>query len=257
MNQELNQNSYNSSQDVDRIQDQDGIVLKGAEVIQYVVSVATDRINSLIRSREEQRFKKVAVILSVVGIVGLGSLIWALKIIVKDEVTSQLEAFGDGINRDNIAFIEKSIDSQIGATKNRLYQEIAYQQLTYMALSLDMDDTGFTNEERDAILALIKQLTLNKEITNRKDFGVIIEKILDKFASANLVVFINEIDDILGERLLAHEGCTVTLVSHFGQHLVGDPDSEKDLHRLEAYAEAAHKVQISRIGYSLAAVIPI
>ena len=247
MSQEPNQNSFKSRQAIDPMQDQEGIVLKGAELLEYVVSGATNRINNLIRSREEQRFKKIAIVLSVVGIIGLGSIIWSLKILVKDEVTGQLEAFRDGIKRENSVVIEKSINSQIGETKHRLYQEIAYQQLTYMALSLDMKDTGFSNEERDAVVALIKQLAPNREITNRKEFGVILEKIIDTFASANLIVFINEIDDILGERLLAHRGCTITLVSHFGQHLVGDPDSANDLHRLEAYAEAAHKFKFPEL----------
>lgn len=190
------------------------------------IAQVTEAVDQRIRERENMRqwqFGAVATAVAIVGITGM-------------------TAYMDGR-------IATTVSTHAGL--DRLKQETnsatTYQGLVVSASQI-RSSTEFSPGERDAVIAALRDISGSQEIRRRIDFPVVLERVIDTFAAAGLGDGIDEIVTLFPQETAANKDIVVTLISHYGQRLVGadrTPDQweEDDRKFFRDFVRAARKVR--------------
>ena len=137
----------------------------------------------------------------------------------------------------------EEVNADIEEVKSTVNGETNYLQFALSALALNVS-TSFKMSERDAVIAQLERIATSESLTARSEFPDLLEKVVDALAAANQREAIVVIDDLFNGPIEEHPGMTFTLVSHFGERLLGNPLpparwSEDDIGRFDRYAKAA------------------
>lgn len=127
-------------------------------------------------------------------------------------------------------YVSEAVSESTSAMNQRLDNEISYQRLANLSLSIERS-SEFSPNERDAAMGLLRVAAREGDISNRADLMVSIEKIIDAFHAAGLGSDLNQINDMFEESLIWHGGIAFTMIEHYGQKIVG---SGLPLSRMEA-----------------------
>jgi hypothetical protein len=115
---------------------------------------------------------------------------------------------------------------------------------------LEMKESdGFTDDHREAILGLLRTIQDDKEVRTRSDFPALLEKTIDPFHSAGLGSYVDRIVEMFPDECQRTQGIVFTLVSHYGQRLVAQPQSPEHwsadlLERFETFEARAKDFHI-------------
>jgi hypothetical protein len=94
-------------------------VLEGRELIEYLVERAAEEAKSALADIEERRKKRVGLIFSVIALVGVGSIVSALKIFVRGE----MDVVSDQM-KTAVAALDQRVDKAAGALREDLLKNV-------------------------------------------------------------------------------------------------------------------------------------
>ena len=117
-------------------------------------------------------------------------------------------------------YVSEAVVESTSAMNQRLDNEISYQRLANLSLSIERN-SEFSPNERDAAMGLLRVAAQERDISDRADLMVSVEKIIDAFHAAGLGSDLNQINDMFGESLVWHGGIAFTMIEHYGQKIVG------------------------------------
>ncbi len=219
--------------------------LQPSEILDLLVHKAAAKVHAELEVESENRRRRLALALTLAGLVGVGTLISAVGFFIKSAVIDEVSiAVGKGLNT-----LEPKIDAQVTQRTSVLKKEFEGKAdllaLGIDALSFDMKNTGFSKQEKVAALELLSRLEVTPELLSNSSFGIFLEKIVDKFSSANLGDELDQIDDRFRGAILRSMGLVYTFVDHYGLRVAGSPFPQdrlpKELERLSVYATAARQ----------------
>ena len=208
----------------------------------FLVQRAADIVNQ--RSARREAIYRALIGVVVAGLVYLGYTdIRGIRADVTDQVLLNVQAELD--ERVNATF-EKGRDALSQYVLDRLGGQmdarIALVQLTTLARELNDRDKGFSNTERDAVVALLRKAASSEAVKNEPSFLIALEDVFDTFFSADLHLFIDLVDDLIGDIAAERSpGICQTLVTHYGMRVIGAAETDDVmLERFERYVKGAY-----------------
>jgi hypothetical protein len=246
-------------------------VLEGQELIDYLVERAANDAKAAIIERDDQRKQRVGRIMSLVALVGVGSIISALKIFVRSEmdvIQAQVKeasaAFEKRIDEQAVklrleldaqvqSIVTAEVEKRIGDVRKTLsdkdkfekYIELSMELPEKLAIIADRKDkyvTGMVEE----MVAAARQMAELTHLTRRTRFLRATREVIDKLTAYQRNAEVDQFDDLLGDVMLTDQELCRKLIDHYGQRLVGSPesiDSQPDqLRRLQRYIGAIEEM---------------
>ena len=165
--------------------------------IENIVRRAVEIVDKKVQQREEHFMKLLALVVAVGTTLGIILASAALR-----------------------WHVSEAVDDSTSAMNQRLENEISYQRLANLSLSIERN-SEFSPNERDAAMELLRVAAQERDISDRADLMVSVEKVIDAFHAAGLGSDLNQINDMFGESLVWHGGIAFTMIEHYGQKLVG------------------------------------
>jgi hypothetical protein len=246
--------------------------LEGRELVDYLVHRAADDAKAALIERDERRNRRTAFIMSIIALIGVGSLVSALKVFVRGEVDvlqSQFEkqrteveklitAQADSLQTEFKARIEqsvaKAVDAKIGAVVATLSENDQFEQYAELASQLPtrLGRISQHGDKEKYVSAVIREVTdaaaqisSVSRITSRARFITATRQVVDVLTRYNREAEINRLDDILGKSMATDQEMAHTLADHYGQLVVGSPQSieamAEDVARLNRYLRASRE----------------
>ena len=165
--------------------------------IESVVRRAADIVDKKVQQREEHFMKLLTLVVAVGTTIGILLASAAIR-----------------------WYVSEAVVESTSAMNQRLDNEISYQRLANISLSIERS-SEFSPNERDAAMELLRVAAQERDISNRADLMVSVEKVIDAFHAAGLGSDLNQINDLFGDSLIWHGGIAFTMIEHYGQKLVG------------------------------------
>ena len=216
----------------------------------FIHRVAVE-VDARVQQRQKTRDRVYAVLAAVATTIGTFAVLYLIGQSVTSQVREIINAPVTGL-RDQLQSMETGLENRIDAsigdinsqledsieasTESReeieeavgrvekiekgLENERYYFAFVNLARSLEQVD-GFSREQTERAMELLNQIRESEEVSDRPDFLSYLEKIIDAFAAADLKGPIDEIVESFGDDLHESQGIVFTLVSHYGQRLVG------------------------------------
>ena len=197
------------------------LVVSNESLVEYVIERSTSKVAQQVLEREERRHRNWTIVVAILGVVGVAGIAAAINGLINRALTSEAtEQIIENISRTQL-------DKVIGELRHQIGLQDSYQQLTYLAFSLDFKD-GFTRQERDTVLALLEEVSEEESVLQRPEFALILEKLVLSFASADQLHHANDILDLYRKYILDRRDIAIYLVDLFGRHLLHSRISNLD-----------------------------
>ncbi len=201
-------------------------------VADWLTAAIADQADVRILERESRRHRQTLLVMSVIGLVGVGGLSALTSQLVGTAVQAAEERVNEHVDAGitaSLATIEARLPEQFRTIvdtandklRSSMRRTAQYQRLAYLLVLLDNAEDGFTDDHRDAILGILRELEADPEVRRDPDFAAFLEKIIDPFHSAGLDAHIDEITDMFLDECLHSRGIVITLVEHYGLRLAG------------------------------------
>jgi hypothetical protein len=246
-------------------------VLEGRELIEYLVERAAQDAKAALVDLEERRKKRVGLIMSVIALVGVGSIVSALKIFVRGEmdvVHEQMNAAvaaldqrvekAGGVLRDDLlksveAAVLVQMNKEIGEVRKKLEDNEAFERYAELATRLPEKLDGST-ERGDKYLVETLRETLEAaevmaampDIARRPRFLLATRQVVDVMSRFSRETEINRLDDLLGPAMATDQELARILVDHYGELIIGSPQPIEahadNMVRLNRYMQAAREL---------------
>lgn len=246
-------------------------VLEGRELIEYLVERAAQEAKAALADLEERRKKRVGLIFSVIALVGVGSIMSALKIfvrgemdVVNDQMKAAVAALDQRFEKSSVALREEllngveavvlaQIDEKVGVLQKRLEDNDAFERYAELALRLpekldsntERGDKYLVETLREALDAA-EVMAAMPNIAQRPRFLLATRQIVDVMSRYSRETEINRLDDLLGHAMATDQELARILVDHYGELIIGSPqplESHADnLVRLNRYMRAAREL---------------
>ncbi|MGD9692259.1 MAG: hypothetical protein AB7G17_12555 [Phycisphaerales bacterium] len=174
--------------------------------------------------------------------------------LLTSEIAAARISLKETITADVTANLARDLDDRVASQLSQSFaDEQAYQQLSVLALGLDIK-TSFSEDEANAVIALLAALRDKPAFHRRAEFPVLLERVLDSFAGARNDSRVDVIFDSYQPLCLASRDVTITLLEHYGKRLAGSLEpaaqwSPAVLQRFDTVADslAASQSQSQRI----------
>jgi ribosomal protein S17E len=251
-------------------EDSSKYTLQGRELVEYLVHRAADDAKAALIERDERRNRRTGFIMSIVALIGVGSLVSALKIFVRSEVDVIQQRFkeNDAAVRDLLAqssqslqneftgriesSVSKAVEKKILDVQRTLEENDRFERYAELAQQLPEKTAGihqrgdkFLTEALRETLEAAEQMAGVKRITKRGRFLMSTRQIVDVMTRFNRESEINRLDDLLGEVMATDQELARILVDHYGQLVIGSPRPVEsltdDMARLNRYLRAAQE----------------
>lgn len=193
--------------------------------------------------REERRAKRTALIFSILALAGVSGSIGVISVQMRSILERSLD---DAISRLDPVIegkVQQSVDGSIGQVRTTLLENEKFDDFIELARTIQEQDDGFSNAQRDAALQRIRELSGVERITAQQRFLEAVRDVVAAFSSAGLSDQINELDTIAGDYMKNDTLATLYLSDHYGEQIVGSAypvDRQVDsVDRLSKYLAAA------------------
>lgn len=185
----------------------------------------------------------IALMVSVFAFLGysnLSSMKGELKDFLDTRVNKQLPTEVDQYISGHKAQIFSSTFSQFQSETD---SKMALYQLVLLSKELaDPNRDGFTNEERDLAIALVKEVLKTPSVVDKPQFARSLGEVFQAFAAADLQQYVDDLDDTLGEIGLNSRKLVIAMTLHYGMRIVGSAEvSDVLVRRFHKFAAASER----------------
>lgn len=194
-------------------------ILTEQAMIGTLVTEAASQVTKDIVARENRRQKIISLVLAILAIVGGPGIYATIQSLARTTVEDSLERQQENVRLMVADETRGQVSERIGELREEIRDQAIYQQLTYMAFSLDFK-TSFSSTERDLVMSLLGQAAASETLRARADFPVILEKLIDSFSSAAQDAHIDDLYALLSHEILKINGACQTLAQHYGRRLL-------------------------------------
>ena len=210
------------------------------EYVRYVSHLAAD-IADQKASRRENVYLAVFVVilagLTLVGYSSISSMREDVATIVQAAVQVDIET---RVEKEIVRRQSEMIQEALDARQGEVEAEIAFVQFATLADELIEKETGLSFPERDAAVSLVGRASKSAKVTERPEFIMSVENLVDVFFKADLEKEMDDLDDALGDLMLKSQGIVITMINEYGIRVAGEAEVSKSLEeRFEKYARAA------------------
>ena len=230
-----NNKRFNMSKD-----DVSQIINSDENLVRNFISSITNAVNKKVEDRESKRHRNFSLILAAIALTGTAGIYSIITTTIDTAVSEAISKERASVS----SIIAKEVEREISEVNDQLKLDKLFQQITYLAFSLDFKNS-FSNSERDLVVNYLRQYKKgNGEVD--EEFFTYLEKIVDSFSSAYLDSHIDEIYELYGDRMLEHPGISITLIDHYGRrYLAALHDGKKE--EIDLLSPIASKVKKSAI----------
>ena len=243
-------------------------ILEGRELIDYLVEKASGATNAELLQREERRNRRNAAIFSVIGFIGVGAIVGAIKMFVQqevernvvqseqrivDQVTETLQAqlrvqhdeFADTITTE----VAEKVNQRVGNVRRELANYKVYQELIAQSQTVkELVARGeIPNEPLRIAFEEIQKLADVEQITSQPRFLEAVNTIMDVFVRTDRAREIDRLESQLRDVLVNHLKISLDLTDHYGQVIVSSPYPLEKLQgeyaALKRYAQASRELR--------------
>ena len=183
--------------------------------LEYVVSIAADRVWKKLTDRDDLRLKRWGIVVTILGVIGVAAFVAVLDVAVEREVASE----------ETKQRIETILNESIEDLYDEIERQDMLQRLSYLAFSLDFKQ-GFSAAERDEVLNLMELLSGDNNAIIGSDFLLSLTKILEMFVSTNQLHQVMEIADNYRELIFENEALAEKLPFLLGPRLMYAIDND-------------------------------
>lgn len=209
--------------------------------------------------REVRRERQHTKVLAVLGLIGIAGFTGFTRSSVDTQVDTALASFVTGVLPEKIQTVVNTetdntragIDESINGIRSEFRSAYSLVRL-FNLVSMQGDTVEFTDDHRDNIMALMREIERTGAHRDRLEFPTFLEKTIDPFVSAELDERVDEIVDLFPLETRMTPGIVFTLVLHYGARLAGNVRFEgENLDRLqrrfELFEQAAHTFHIDEL----------
>lgn len=233
-----------------------GVVLTKDQAVNYLAREAARHVYEHIEKRETRWRWVLTTLFTVVGLAGYQVFSRLITSAVTDatkdiptQITTGVAASEARLQSSIAGSVNTILDSQIGALRSSMESEMAFLALSRLSVELDEREESFTNLERDAAMEQLKTIVRSPDVRARAEFMSALQKLVKAFDSASLSVQIDQIDDIAGSQMTRDPALVGSLVTHYGNRLLGTGASPSDWdqdvkQRFDRYAQAATQLRL-------------
>lgn len=242
-------------------------VLEGRELIDYLIEKTSSTANAELMHREEQRNRRMRVLMALIGAVGIGGVIGALKFFVSEEVErvqgrmdvirSEIEGYVDNkaeyfrgeIESHIAAAVRSQVDEQVGQVRAELQQYKMYQELIEQAetITAELNANKVPYQTLDAAIINVESLAHAETIRGLTHFLDAVNVVIDLLVRSDRNSEIDRIEEVLHDKLITHKNIALNLTDHYGQVIISSPyPVEKLPHEFDAltrYAQASREMK--------------
>jgi len=241
-------------------------ILEGRELIDYLVEKSASTTSSALLDREERRNRRLTVLLSVLMAFGIGGVIGALKMFVREEMTSvqsqmaeisaSIEAYVDEkahLLRDDLeaqvgAVVTEQVNQEVGRVRNMLDQYKHYQEFLALAeiIEAEVEQDKFPETPLGTALEIVDQLASSPDITQQPRFLEAVKVVIDLLVRTDRKADIDRMEVSLHEVFITDSKISLDLADHYGQLIISSPYAVEQLDHyfepLSRYARACREL---------------
>jgi hypothetical protein len=218
---------------------------------EWFTATVVDEVDKRAVEREARRERHRAQIIAVLGLIGVAGATGLIRSSIDAQVDEQQAAFVRDILPDKIQTTvddrtADALEAEVGALRTQIRSEADFQQFSYLAVMLQGEQDGFSDDHRDKMMDLLGKISSTGVQRDRPEFPALLEKTIDIFASADLQDRVDKLVDLFPHETEMTRGIVFTLVSEYGSRLAARSalfasDSVADLERRFAQFEASAK----------------
>jgi hypothetical protein len=212
-------------------------------LVELSANRAAKIVSEELRKREEQKSKRITLVLSIVTLIGLSGLYGAVSLQIKSAVVNSIQT---EISKLTPIIEEKSnyfVQQQIGEVQKCLFENELADDFVELTRKLAEAEDSFSNDLRDTIIDKIIQISKVKRLTKQQRVIDGIGIVVDRFARASLHSQIDKIDEVIGEMLVLDSKPARDLADHYGERIIGSPYPverlETETGKIQKYLEAS------------------
>jgi len=131
----------------------------------------------------------------------------------------------------HLLVVEKSannaVENRLGRIESKIETADLSLQMTEVINKIEAGD-GFTSDQQEAALSLLAQAAVNEDIKKRASFLPQLESLANSFASADVGVAIDKVDDLYRAELQRGPNIVGILAQHYGMRLLRTPNAPSD-----------------------------
>lgn len=221
------------------------IRLKGTDLYNALAKEVSRDVEKRIEQQNMDNFKTMlAIASSIIAIAAFAGIrsFTDFRKKVTDDMKEYLETT-DLIQRVVDKSIKANITSNIDNRLSVVSKELSFYRLSNLASALAVGK-GFSNAERDAAFESLQELSDEDNITSRKEFEIVLEKIIDAFFSADLDFQIDDIELMFSGVIEKAPRIVIRLIQHYGTKALGDIGENNDtMKRFHKYVETGKKLR--------------
>ena len=242
-------------------------VLEGRELIDYLVEKASSTTNAELLQREDRRNRRASILMAMVGAIGIGGVIGALKLFVKEEmervekhmtsVAAELESYVDSkaqqfekemsVQVDSI--VKQQVEQQVGQVRTLLEQYKSYQELLAQSeiIQDELAEDKVPDSSIENAVKLLADLALAETIVSQPRFLEATNIVIDLLVRMDRHSDIDVLDKLLGTVFVTHKDISLNLTDHYGQVIISSPYPVEKLSTefdaLTRYAQASREMR--------------
>lgn len=213
------------------LSDGDQVFLPTGEYADYLAVKAAEIANNRAEAREKRWRAILAGVLAVVALIGYSDL----RTVTRNTVQTVVDDYFE-MNRNIL------VGEAFGDVLQEIDSKIAFVQLSTLAADIWKRKTGFTNAERDAANALLKEALLSETVTSKPQFTTTVYNLVASYAAADLEGYVDELESIVGSVGISDRNVAGVFLTHYGLRVAGSVRMEEaDKERMNRYADAVEQ----------------
>lgn len=195
--------------------------------MQFVADKAAALADTRLAARENRWRAVVTVLFAVLALLGYKD-ISSIRSDTKAAVYAELRPeVGRVVQEEIQQYLERNsarlIGQRIESTEKALRTQITMARLIQSAYALDRADS-YTDEERDAVIDLLREAATNQTVAASKDFGVALKRTLGSLIAADQEYHVERLENELRESIQASAVCSEQLLKYLAIKVLGRPD---------------------------------
>ncbi len=241
-------------------------VLEGRELIDYLVEKTSSTANAELLRREERRNRRMTILLSLLTAVGIGGAVGAIKMLIRDQMSS-LQVQVEDIREEMVRYIDeqaqtlegrfrekaeavvvKSVDEKVGEVRVLLNQYKHYQEFLALSemIASEVENDKFPEKPLQATLQLVDQLAAAEDITRQPRFLEAVKIVIDLLVRTDRKSEIDKLEGLLSEVLVTDSKISLDLADHYGQMIISSPypveELQQEFETLTRYARSSREL---------------
>lgn len=242
-------------------------VLEGRELIDYLVEKTSSSANAELLHREDRRNRRMTILMTMVGAVGVGGIIGALKLFVGEEmkhvetrmetVSANIQSYVDNkaahfkedLDIQIAAAVSAQVEEQVGQVRTELHQYKIYQELIEQSqtITTELSAGKVPYQALNSAITYIEELATADSITSHARFLDAVNVVIDLLVRSDRNSDIDRLEAALREKLASHKNIALNLTDHYGQVIISSPypveKLPQEFEALSRYARASREMK--------------